>query len=76
MPSCPTRPQESIPPREVIRLMVDLLFMTDRDSLTTPGMVTMLYDPAFLFLQHMPVKMKPEGSRIGIVFNGSPLFTG
>src|SRR6185437_6126971 len=33
----------------------------------------------FLFLQHMISKMKPVkdgGSRIGIVFNGSPLFTG
>ena len=179
---------EHFTPREVIRLMVDLLFITDRDSLTTPGMVTTLYDPAcgtggmlsvaesylhelnpdgtlevfgqeinpesyavcksdmlikgqnpahikfgntftsdelaeerfdymlsnppfgvswkkaqksikeeheskghagrfgaglprindgaFLFLQHMLSKMKPEGSRIGIVFNGSPLFTG
>ncbi len=35
-------------------------------------------DGAFLFLQHMLSKMKPSngGSRIGIVFNGSPLFTG
>ncbi|MCK9295791.1 MAG: type I restriction-modification system subunit M [Desulfobulbaceae bacterium] len=33
-------------------------------------------DGAFLFLQHMISKMKPDGSRIGIVFNGSPLFTG
>jgi len=36
-------------------------------------------DGAFLFLQHMISKMKaPEngGSRIAIVFNGSPLFTG
>ena len=33
-------------------------------------------DGSFLFLQHMISKMKPEGSRIGIVFNGSPLFTG
>jgi len=33
-------------------------------------------DGSFLFLQHMICKMKPEGSRIGIVFNGSPLFTG
>ena len=33
-------------------------------------------DGSFLFLQHMMSKMKPEGSRIGIVFNGSPLFTG
>src|SRR6266566_688776 len=35
-------------------------------------------DGAFLFLQHMISKMKSSngGSRIGIVFNGSPLFTG
>jgi type I restriction enzyme M protein len=35
-------------------------------------------DGSLLFLQHMIAKMKQEkeGSRIGIVFNGSPLFTG
>jgi type I restriction enzyme M protein len=39
-------------------------------------------DGSFLFLLHMISKMKPyshaadTGSRIGIVFNGSPLFTG
>jgi type I restriction enzyme M protein len=33
-------------------------------------------DGALLFLQHMIAKMKPTGTRIGIVFNGSPLFTG
>lgn len=35
-------------------------------------------DGSFLFLQHMISKMKPEdgGARIGIVFNGSPLFSG
>jgi len=36
-------------------------------------------DGSFLFLQHMISKMKkPEdgGTRLGIVFNGSPLFTG
>jgi type I restriction enzyme M protein len=33
-------------------------------------------DGSFLFLQHMISKMKSDGSRIGIVFNGSPLFTG
>ena len=36
-------------------------------------------DGALLFLQHMIAKMRPAsegGSRIGIVFNGSPLFTG
>ncbi|MCB4755410.1 MAG: SAM-dependent methyltransferase, partial [Sulfurovum sp.] len=33
-------------------------------------------DGSLLFLQHMLAKMKEDGSRIGIVFNGSPLFTG
>jgi len=35
-------------------------------------------DGSFLFLQHMISKMKPEngGARLGIVFNGSPLFSG
>jgi type I restriction enzyme M protein len=36
-------------------------------------------DGSFLFLQHMVSKMKPPdegGSRLAIVFNGSPLFTG
>ncbi len=33
-------------------------------------------DGSLLFLQHMIFKMEPKGSRIGIVFNGSPLFTG
>lgn len=33
-------------------------------------------DGSLLFLQHMISKMKDEGTRIGIVFNGSPLFTG
>ena len=33
-------------------------------------------DGSLLFLQHIIHKMEPKGSRIGIVFNGSPLFTG
>src|SRR4051812_23956840 len=36
-------------------------------------------DGSFLFLQHMISKMKPPaegGSRVAIVFNGSPMFTG
>ena len=33
-------------------------------------------DGSLLFLQHLLHKMNPEGSRIGLVFNGSPLFTG
>ena len=33
-------------------------------------------DGQLLFLQHMISKMEDRGSRIGVVFNGSPLFTG
>lgn len=33
-------------------------------------------DGSLLFLQHMISKMKSGGSRIGVVFNGSPLFAG
>ena len=33
-------------------------------------------DGQFLFLQHMLSKMEPDGSRIAVVTNGSPLFTG
>lgn len=33
-------------------------------------------DGQLLFLQHMISKMEPSGSRIGVVFNGSPMFTG
>lgn len=33
-------------------------------------------DGQLLFLQHMISKMENKGSRIGVVFNGSPLFTG
>lgn len=33
-------------------------------------------DGSLLFLQHMISKMENEGSRIAVIFNGSPLFTG
>lgn len=33
-------------------------------------------DGQLLFLQHMISKMDKNGSRIGVVFNGSPMFTG
>jgi len=36
---------EHYTPREVIRLMVDLLFTTDDDALTKPGIVRSIYDP-------------------------------
>jgi type I restriction enzyme M protein len=37
---------EHFTPREVIRLMVNLLFIEDADVLTRPGIVKTLYDPA------------------------------
>ena len=43
-----------------------------RFSIGTPR----VSDGQLLFLQHMISKMEPNGSRIGVVFNGSPLFTG
>jgi type I restriction enzyme M protein len=43
-----------------------------RFSIGTPR----VSDGQLLFLQHMISKMEPSGSRIGVVFNGSPMFTG
>jgi type I restriction enzyme M protein len=37
---------EHFTPREVIRLMVNLLLIDDADTLATPGIVKTLYDPA------------------------------
>jgi len=37
---------EHYTPREVIRLMVDLLFIADDDALSKPGVVRSIYDPA------------------------------
>jgi type I restriction enzyme M protein len=37
---------EHFTPREVIRLMVDILFINDNDILTTDGIVKTVYDPA------------------------------
>lgn len=36
---------EHFTPREVIRLMVNLLFIEDEDALTKPGVVRSIYDP-------------------------------
>jgi len=43
-----------------------------RFSVGTPR----ISDGQLLFLQHMISKMEPTGSRIGLIFNGSPLFSG
>lgn len=60
---------------EVIRAEADKLGFRGRFGAGLPR----INDGSFLFLQHMISKMKPVeegGSRIAIVFNGSPLFTG
>ena len=56
---------------------------TERDTLGHDGRfgagLPRISDGSLLFLQHMLSKMQPSeegGSRIAIVFNGSPLFTG
>ncbi len=36
---------EHFPPREVIGLMVNLLFIEDDEALTKPGVVRSIYDP-------------------------------
>jgi len=41
-----------------------------------PAGLPRISDGALLFLQHMLSKMEAGGSRIAIIFNGSPLFTG
>lgn len=40
------------------------------------GGIPTVKDGSMIFLQHLVEKMKPEGSRVGIVFSGSPMFTG
>src|SRR5438874_896546 len=53
---------EHFTPREVIKLMVNLLLSPEKD-LARSHVVKTIFDPAC-------------GSRIAIIFNGSPLFTG
>jgi len=54
----------------------------EHDSLGVSGRfgagLPRISDGSFLFLQHMISKMRPAngGARLGIVFNGSPLFSG
>lgn len=53
-------------------VMAEALNPFGRFSAGTPA----VSDGQLLFLQHMISKMNPAGSRIGVVTNGSPLFTG
>ncbi len=57
---------------KVIKAEADSKGMSGRFGAGLPR----INDGSLLFLQHMISKMKPDGSRIAIVFNGSPLFTG
>src|ERR1035441_2660921 len=73
---------EHFTPREVIKLMVNLLLSPEKDLTRTLGFsgrfgagTPRVNDGALLFLQHMLAKMRaPQdgGSRLAIVFNGSP----
>ncbi len=58
--------------RKVIKAEADSKGMSGRFGAGLPR----INDGSLLFLQHMISKMKSYGTRIGIVFNGSPLFTG
>ena len=71
------------PPFGVEWKKVEDVVKTEADKLGFRGRfgagLPRINDGSFLFLQHMISKMKPAeegGSRIAIVFNGSPLFTG
>lgn len=73
----------SNPPFGVEWKKVEDTIRTEHDKLGFHGRfgagLPRINDGSFLFLQHMIAKMKPiaeGGSRIAIVFNGSPLFTG
>jgi type I restriction enzyme M protein len=71
------------PPFGVEWKKVEDVIRTEHDKLGFDGRfgagLPRINDGSFLFLQHMISKMKPVeegGSRVAIVFNGSPLFTG
>ena len=73
----------SNPPFGVEWRKIEAQVKDERDTLGDAGRfgagLPRINDGSFLFLQHMISKMKPAeegGSRIAIVFNGSPLFTG
>lgn len=71
------------PPFGVSWKQLEKFITTEHDTLGHQGRfgagLPRVNDGALLFLQHMISKMRPKekgGSRIAIVFNGSPLFTG
>jgi type I restriction enzyme M protein len=72
--------QISNPPFGVDWKKVEKLIKAEADKKGMDGRfgagLPRINDGSLLFLQHMISKMKPNGSRIAIVFNGSPLFSG
>jgi len=68
---------EHFTPREVIKLMVNLLLSPEKD-LRKSHVVKTIYDPVCGTGGMLSKMRSPEkrDSRIAIVFNGSPLFTG
>ena len=71
------------PPFGVEWKKVEQVVRTEHETLGFSGRfgagLPRINDGSFLFLQHMISKMKPAeegGSRLAIVFNGSPLFSG
>lgn len=70
----------SNPPFGVDWKKAEKIIKTEADSKGMSGRfgagLPRINDGSLLFLQHMISKMKSGGTRIGIVFNGSPLFTG
>lgn len=70
----------SNPPFGVDWKKAENIIKTEADSKGMSGRfgagLPRINDGSLLFLQHMISKMKSGGTRIGIVFNGSPLFTG
>ncbi len=66
---------EHFTPRDIVRLTTALVFIEDDALLTLAGIVRSIYDPTGGTGGMISSGME-GGSRIGIILNGSPLFTG
>src|SRR5947208_2605184 len=73
-------PREHLTPRHVVHLLLHLLLARDEQALRGKKAIRTLYQPCcgsrgMLMLAHAK-DQKDGGSRIAIIMNGSPLFTG
>ena len=62
---------EHFTPREVIRLMVNLLFVEDDEALSKPGVVRTIYDPTagtggMLSVGRFPRRVEPESTAVDV----------